>query len=394
MPPEAPDAWADIIQPISLARLEPLYTPPQAPTRRGRRPRTLLRIMLLILLPTLLTGFYFGLIAAKRYVSETRFVIRKPNNPTRAPAQSLAIDDAPKGLGGDDSYAVRDFLQSRDALSLLLQRADFRAAVARAGDDWFWRFPSPLTGYTDEDLYSLYQSLVKVDYDSSTGLTSLDIQAFDPKEAQRIAMVLTEGGEALINRINERAHTDAIHVAEAEVAHTKQVAAEAQEKVTAFRDRESVIDPTQISKTVLTTIGTLSLDLVETRATLDVTMHASPNSPQIAQLRSRATALQQQIDHERGTLAGDDRSLAPRIAEYERLTMQRGFAEKTFLSALGQLEAAKLDAERQQDYLETVVEPHVADEAHYPFRVMWIFGTFLAGCAVFWMFRPPAPAKI
>jgi capsular polysaccharide transport system permease protein len=361
--------------------------------RASRRPRTWLRITLLIVLPTLLTGLYLGFVAADRYVSEARFVIRKPSNPTRGPGQSLSIEEAPKGLGGDDSYAVRDFLQSRDALQLLLDKADFRAEVKRAGNDWLWRFPSPLTGSTDEELYRLFQSLVKVDYDSSTGLTVLDVQAFDPKEARKIAVVLMDGGEDLLNRMNDRAHKDAIRVAEAEVTRDKQLALAAQEQVTAFRDRESVIDPTQISKTVLNTIAALSLQLVEDRAQLDMTQQASPNSPQIAQLRVHANALQQQIDHERGTLAGDDRSLAPRIAAYERLTLQRGFAEKTFVSALSQLEAARMDAERQQDYLARVVEPHIADEAHYPQRVLWTFATLMAGCAVFWMFRPKAPAK-
>lgn len=351
------------------------------------------RVVLLIVLPTLLSGFYFGLIAADRYVSEARFVVRKPSNPTRGTAQTLSIDDAPKGLGGDDSYVVRDFLNSRDALGLLLDKTDFRAEVARAGNDWFWRFPGLLTGDSDEDLYRLYQSFVKIDYDTSTGVTSLDVQAFDPEEARRLAVVLMDGGEALLNRMNDRARADAIRVAEDEVARSKQRALDAQEQVTAFRSRESVIDPTQLSKTVLSTMTALSLQLVEDRAQLDVTMQASPRSPQIAPLRSQVKALQEQIEHERGTLAGDDRSLAPRIAEYERLTLRRTFAEKSFVSALNQLEAARLDTQRQQDYLERVVEPHAADEARYPWRVLWTFGTFLAGCAVFWMFRRRTAAR-
>ena len=288
---------------------------------------------------------------------------------------------------------VRDFLNSRDALGLLLDKTDFRAEVSRAGNDWFWRFPGPLTGNTDEDLYRLYQSFVKVDYDASTGVTSLDVQAFEPEEARRLAAVLMDGAEALLNRMNDRARADAIRVAQNEVARSKQRALDAQERVTAFRDRESIIDPTQLSKTVLNTMTALSLELVENRAQLDVTMRASPNSPQIVPLRSRVRALQEQIEHERGTLAGNDHSLAPRIAEYERLTLQRTFAEKSFVSALNQLEAARLDAQRQQDYLEPVVEPHAADEAHYPWRILWTFVTFLAGCVVFRMFRPRVAAQ-
>lgn len=388
MPPEAPDAWADIIQSTGMSRLEAIYTPPPAHAYRPNQARMWPRLLLLVVLPTLLTSGYFGLIAADRYTAEARFVVHKPNSPSRGPAQSLSIEEGPKGFGGDDSYAVRDFLQSRDALALLLAKADFRSVVAQGGIDWPWRFPSPITGHTDEDLYQLYKSFVTVDYDSGTGLTQLHVQAFQPEAAKRIALVLMEGGEALLTRMGERARSDTIRVAEAEVARTKQVAAAEQERVTAFRDRESVIDPTQISKAVLGTIAALSLELVNTRAEIDVMGQAQPNSPQLPLYRSRVTALQQQIDHERAALAGDDRSLAPRIAEYERLTLQRSFAERNFVSALSQLEAARLDARRQQEYLEAVVQPHAADEARYPFRIPWTAGTFLAGLLVFWMFRP------
>ena len=151
-----------------------------------------------------------------------------PGNAARGTPQSLSINDAPKGLGGDNSYVVRDFLNSRDALGLLLDKTDFRAEVARAGNDWFWRFPGPLTGNTDEDLYRLYQSFVKVDYDGSTGVTSLDVQAFEPEEARRLATVLIDGAEALLNRMNDRARTDAIRVAEDEVARSKQRALDQQ----------------------------------------------------------------------------------------------------------------------------------------------------------------------
>lgn len=390
MPPEAPDAWADVIYPAGLSRLDPIYPVSYAPPRPHHAPRPWLRAFLLILLPTVLVSTYFGLIASDRYVAEAHFVVKKPNAPSRNPGAGLSIEDGPKGFGGDDSYAVRDYLTSRDALQLLLDKADFRQALARGGDDWLWRFPSPLTGHTNEDLYQLYQSVVTVDYDSSTGVTTLRSEAFQADDAKRIASVLMTGAESLVNNLNERARSDAIALAQAEVTRNQQAAIKAEDVVTAFRDRESVIDPTQYSDTVLRTVGALSLQLVDARAQLEVTRQASPNSPQIAPLRARITAIQQQMDQERAILAGDDKSLAPRIAEYERLTLLRGFAEKNYVSALNLLEAARLDAQRQQAYVEQVVAPRAADEPKYPKRVLWIAGTFLAGCTLYRLFRPRA----
>ena len=392
MPPEAPDAWNDVFQSGGMSRLEQIYqVPVRAPPRRRTR-RAMLLFVLLVLLPPLMFGGYFWLVAADRYMTEARFVVRNANAPSRTPGQGLSIEEGPKGFGGDDSYAVSDFLMSRDALWLLIDKADFRDAVAHGQSDWWWRFPGLLNGHSNEDLYGLYQSLVSVSYDPGTGVTTLHVEGFQAEDTRRIAAVLIQGGEALLNRLHERARNDAISVAAAEVARSRQDALLAQDRVTAFRERESMIDPTQMSKTVLETIGTLMLALVETRAQLSVTLQSSPHSPQLPLFRNKINALQQQIDRERLSLAGNDKSLAPRIAEYERLGLHREFAEKSFLSSLNLQEAARLDAQRQQAFLEQVVTPQAADEARYPKRILWTLAVFLAGLATFWAIRPQSQA--
>ena len=360
-------------------------------TRRWRR--RALRFLLIVLLPTLIAGSYFDLIAPDRYASEAKFLVRKPNELGSGPRQSLSIEDGPKGIGTDDSYAVRDFMLSRDALQLVIKHANLRAAIARAKRDPFWQFPSLINGDTDEDLYRYYRSLISVEYESSTGVTTLHVEAFRPDDAQRIATVLMQGAEALLNRLNARARTDAVQLATAEVERSRAAAMAAEGALTVFRNHEAVVDPEQFSKTVLSTIGELSLQLVDSAAQLDVTMRASPHSPQIPPLRGRVQALQAQIDRERATLAGSDMSLAPKIANYERLTLERDFAARRFISAMNLLEAAQLDMLRQQEYLERVVEPGLPDKARYPYRMLWTIGTLLAGLAVFLLFRPTTPAQ-
>jgi capsular polysaccharide transport system permease protein len=395
MPPEAPDAWADIIELAEVSRPTPglsFAEPPRAAARPRRLSRAAFRFLLLVILPTLLTGSYFVLVAADRYVSEAKFVVRKPGGLGTGAAAGLSVEEGPKGFGSDDSYVVRDFMLSRDAMRLAEEKAGLRTMLARPLGDPLWRFPGMLTGWSEEHLYREYKSLVSVDYESSTGLTTLRVQAFDSGQARQIATVLIDGAETLLNGLNDRARADLLRVAEAEVERSRGAARQAQERLTEFRTRESVIDPTQLSETVLKTIASLSLQAVESAAQLDVTMQASQYSPQIAPLRARVRALQSQIDQERAVLAGGDASFAPKIAEYERLTLERDFADKSFVSALSVLESARLDAMRQQAYLERVVEAGVADDPLYPRRVIWTGSAFLGGLAIFWLFRPSAHA--
>ena len=384
--PDAPDAWSNVTELLELSR--PLGL---APPKRRFDWRPWLRVLLIAVLPTIVAGVYFGLIAVDRYVSEARFVIREPNSAGRLVPSSGTIADLPKSTGSTNAFAVHDYILSRDALALLERSVDLRAMLRAAAGDPFWRFAFPFGSGSEEDMYDYYRRLVSLDYDDSTDVSTLRVQAFRPRDAQRIAAILLGGAEAMLNRMNERADADALRVAEAEVASSREAALAAEDALTAYRNREQVVDPLELSKTVLSTIATLTQQLVATAADLDIALHLSAHSPQIRPLRSRINALQAQIDHERGVLAGSDRSLAPRIAGYERLLLLRSFAEQRYVSALTLLETARLDAERQSAYLERVVNPRAPDQPRYPFRLLWPAVTLLAGLLTCWLFRPMEP---
>src|SRR5689334_5230911 len=81
---------------------------------RNRRIKFIL-FALLIVLPTIVAGIYFGLIAANRYESEARFVIRTPGSAIPNPLTSL-VQSSGITRANDDAYAVREYILSRDAM--------------------------------------------------------------------------------------------------------------------------------------------------------------------------------------------------------------------------------------------------------------------------------------
>lgn len=390
-PPEAPDNWVDLIP----LRSQVQSIPATARLRIARRPRNWRApayLLLLVLLPTALAVLYFGLIAPDRYLAEARFIVRKPASIGSATSAAPSISSEQSLQGGDeDAYAVRDFILSRDGMQAMIDHGNLREAIARAGPDPRWHFPGILTGHTDEQLYRYYQSLVTVEHDTGTGVTTLRVQAFNADDARSLAAVVTDAAESLLNRLQTRARQDAIRVDIAEVERTRELAAAAQLALTGFRTRKSMIDPTLLAKTVLSTITALSLQVVEASAQLDLLQHASAGSPQIPPLRSRVYSLQTQIDRERASLAGTDVSLAPRIAEYERLALLRDFAMRNYLASLTALETARLDAQHQRVYLERVVQPRAADQAAYPYRVLSILIIFEVELVAYRSVRPAAP---
>ena len=388
MPPaDDPDTWADLIQvrgssttSVNLPRGRPVWV---------RNWRRLTWFMLLVALPTGLAGAYFGLLAADRYIAEAKFIVRKPASISSSALMPVSPEQTLQS-GDEDAYAVRDFMLSRDGMQALLDHDGLREAIALGGSDPIWRYPGILNGSTYEQLFRYYGGLVSVAHESTTGVTTLRVEAFDPDSARRLAVGLTNAGEGLLNQLQNRARQDALRVATTEVERTRDLATVAQMVLTDFRTREAVVDPTLLAQTVLATITALSLQVVEAGAQLDLLQHASVSSPQIPPLRSRVTALQAQIDRERATLAGTDLSFAPKIAEYERLLLLRDFAIQNFIGAMTALETARLEGLRQRIYLERVVQPRVADQAAYPYRVLSVMIVFAIGLIAYRISRPAA----
>ncbi|KPF65734.1 hypothetical protein IP69_17115 [Bosea sp. AAP35] len=335
-----------------------------------------------VLLPSTIAVLYFGVITADRYSSEAQFVVRSPS---RAGFDQLSsvIPSTGTERASDEASAVHQFVRSRDAVELLVREADLRAILSRPESDPFWRFPGWLTQDLREKLFERYQDFVAIKKDSATGITTLTVQSFRPADSVKIAEVLLQGSESLINRLNERARRDTIAAAEKEVESAKVRAFERREELTAFRMKAGTVDPAKSSQSLLETIGKLSFEAAQLNAQLAEAQRSSPLGPQVAGLRNRLQATEQQIVEEKRRIGGSAEAIAPIIADYERLVLEREFADRVLASALGSLETARLESQRQQLYLERVVEPHATDYPSHPKRVMWIGIVILLSLSVY-----------
>jgi capsular polysaccharide transport system permease protein len=354
---------------------------------RVRQLRFALRVML-VLLPTIAAGVYYGFIATDLYVSEARFVIRSAKPSTAMGGLGAILQLAGLSRSQDDAYAVHDFLTSRDALHQLEARVDVRALYNDPSADILTRYPSPLFGSTDEQFYKYFQRRLSVIVNNSTDLTTMRVEAFTAHDAQLVANDLLALAEGLVNKLNERMQQDEVQVASAEVARAEQRRVDNQIAITEFRNRELILDPGKSSAIVVELIGKLSSELADARADIAETRGNSPNSPQLQSLQERAKAIEDQIAIERGRVASSSDGLADKIAVYERLMLEREFAIRTLEQAVIALETARIEAHRKQMYLERVVEPGLPDEAMEPQRwrtVLTVFGFNVIGLGVLWL---------
>jgi len=360
---------------------------PEASPRRRRRIAGWRSLLLLVVLPVCLAAGYFWILAADRYESETSFVLRTPGRSLPVGIPSNFMPPGGIARAAEDGFIVRDYLESRDAMEWLEKHADLRAAYEKARWDPVWRFPNPFESNSAESLFKHYQRMVTSKFDSGTGVNLLKVEAFTPQDAQRLAASLLDAAEALVNRLNRRSREDTVALASAEVDRMRERTLAAQAALTAFRERERLIDPGQSTLAVLQTIARLALDAAQSNVQINELMSYSANSPQIAQLRNKQAALEAQIVLERQRLAGDAQAIAPRIAEYERLMLEREFAEKALMAAMTAEETARVEALRQHIYLERVAAPGRPDYPAYPWRVIWCLLVLAAACMTWRIWR-------
>jgi capsular polysaccharide transport system permease protein len=329
-------------------------------------------------LPTLVAGVYFFGIAANLYMSKAEFLVRSPKtvqvNPVSAFLQSTGLSRS-----GDDSAAVADFIMSRDAVEKLEHHDNLRTIFDRPEGDFVTRFPGLLRRTDFEALYRHYTHFVSVQTDSGTGVTTLEVKAYRAKDAQKLAEALLEYSEQLINQLNIRARRDAIDIAQREVDRVEHRLATVQDQLTAYRVKQKMIDPKSASMSVLLLIQKMETAEADARAQLAELLQTSPNSPQLPLIRTRIESLDNLIERERAKLSGQTDSVVTSITGYERLILQRELAEKGLASAFTSLEAARLEAARQQVYLERIAQPNLPDYPLYPERTL-DFSMVVASC--------------
>jgi capsular polysaccharide transport system permease protein len=345
------------------------------------------RLMLVVVaLPTVLAALYFGALASNRYETESRFVIRSPGTAAAGQLSSL-VQGSGIVRSSDDAYIVHAYMRSRDMVQKLMGDSDLIARLSRPEADLLWTYPGLLRRHNSERLWRHFQSFITIDFDQTTGITTLRVQAFRPGDARDIASALLEASELFINQMSGRSQTEGVQMATKEVEKNRARAHQSLDRMTEFRRRHGMIDPGRVSAAALETITRLSLDIARTNAELAELKLASPDSPQANSLRQRVSAFEEQIIKERNALAGQDTSLAPLIADYERLVLEREFEEKTFASSQSALEIMRLDAERQRLFLERISTPGLTDYPKYPSRWPSILAAFVISWMVFGILR-------
>lgn len=324
-----------------------------------------LRLGFFILLPTLACMFYFAFIATPSYATKSEFIVQQ----AEVTASSGGLLGGTAMATSQDSTLVQDFLNSRGALQMLDADHGYRDHFSDPSIDSLQRLAPDAS---NEDLYSHYQKNVKIGYDPTEGVLRMEVSALTPEMSRIFSEALIGYAEARVDQITERKRADQMRGASEtfEEAEAKMVAA--QEKVLTLQEQMGILDPATETAGVMNQINTLEIQLTEKRLQLNQLMDNSrPNAARVAGVEGDISRLEELISELRSqlTIEGSregNESLASITARLSMAEVDLETRTMMMQESLQQLEAARIEANRQVRFLSVGVTPVPPDEPTYP----------------------------
>lgn len=385
----------------SAAVQRPLAEPAQP---RLRHIGLALSFLVLVLVPVLVTSWYLWTRAADQYASYLGFTVRTEQ--LSSPVDILGGLTSLSGGGSSDIEILYEFIRSREMVSRIDAEVDLQAMFSRENaHDPVFGFAS---GQPVEELLDYWNRMVRVDFDTASGLMEVRVLAFVPADAQVIARKIFDESSRVINDLSDIAREDTTRYAREDLDGAVERLKGAREAVTAFRSRYQIADLETDIQAQMGLLSTLQQQLAEALIELDVLKETTrEGDPRLEQVQRRIAVIQNRIAQERSKFAAPDQDgsgvesganrplgedgrgvgaregYATLIGEFERLSVDRQFAEQTYIAALAAYEKVRAEALRKSLYLAAYIEPTLAESAEYPRRGM-LLGVVALFCLMGW----------
>lgn len=347
--------------------------------RRPRHVGLMVAFFAIFVLPTLASAIYLFAIADDQYHSTVGFSIQKKDE--TSPVELLGGITSLAGSATSDADILYEYIRSQEMVETVDERLDLRKIYSKPEFDPVFAFSSDKM---IEDLIDYWQRVVRLNYDTATGLMELEVLAFTPEDATAVTQAIFEESSRLINEISDVAREDITRYADEELEIAVERLKVARQAVTEFRSRTQIVDPSADIQGQMGLLNTLQAQLAEALIDMDILAdNTRTGDSRLDQAKTRIDVIRARIAEERNKLgvsdtSGREGSYATLVSEYERLIVDREFAEASYTAALAGYDAALSDARQQNRYLAAYIKPTKAQSSQYPRRyaIVALIGLF------------------
>lgn len=340
---------------------------------RTRHHGLLLSFLVCVLLPVIVTASYMLVLAQPQYASRSGFVVRQDDSSSAS--QLVGGLSQVLGSGGAaNSDLLFEFIQSEEIVRRIQDSVDLRKHYSQT---WPWDFVFSIPpDVTTEDLVRFWRRMVRLDHDENSGILLVEMRARDTVTAQTLSKLIISESERMINTLNAKARLQSIDNSEADLAVAFDDLRAAREAIVGFQARTQILDPQTDIQGRMGVLANLQEQLAQTIVEYDLLLPTSSETdPRLRQLSQRINVIKERIASERESFAvqdvtADNTDYPTLLAQYEGLRADVAFAEEIYRAALTALTQARTNAERQQLFVATFVEPSLPEVATHPRKIL------------------------
>ena len=342
--------------------------------------------ILLVAIPSIISGVYFGFVAADQYVSEARFTVAGGEPPI---ADGLQLATGIPALAiVQDTQIVTNFIDSRAAVEQLDRMVNLRDAYSDKRADWYARFNPSLP---IEKFVRYWQSMVDASIKLPSGIVEMQVRAFTPTDAVKISNAVLKISENLINDLNERMNRDAVANAQVEMDRATERLGKARAALEKARNDEGILDAEKAGELIGRLIEGARARYLQMEQEYNAQLRSvSADAPQMRAMKTQLSAVQGQIQNLESQLtvngkgSAGAKTIATSMSKFAELDLEKQIAERLYASAATGLESSRLAAEHKLMYINAFVRPTIPEEPRYPRRMLsWIGVT--ASATILWL---------
>lgn len=356
--------------PSSIERAPADHTSPAAiETAHAQPPWGPISFIAAVVVPAIACFLYLAFIAAPQYVSEARFVVR-------GSLEKLSIESVGQASmlsalnNSQEAHVVADYIRSPKIVADLSASHDLRNLFSRPRLDLVWRLHRDATA---DELARYWQRMALAEVDSTTGIVTVRIHAFTPQNALDLNNAVLKLSETLVAGFTDKLRTERLAQAQsdAEAAHTELNALLA--TFESARGREATLDPLKTATDLADLVAKLRDEratLVAARTTAATRLNAG--SPTLVLTDERIRSLDAQIElllkatTEQKPRAVTNGDLLAAASLFDTLQARRELVTRRVSRAEAALTQARLNAARQQVYLEVFMAPTLGEKEVHP----------------------------
>lgn len=345
--------------------------------------------LLLVIGPGCLGTWYYLEIASEQFETEMHFIVQ--GNEQQSNDMLSALTGIPGGSSSaKDAFIIQDYLLSRAFLEKAQQKLDIRKHFSSSNIDQYSRVPPD---YSREEFYEYWLDFLDIEHDSTAGITKVIVLAFNSDMAVKLAELILEESEQLVNHLSTRAEKDALNFAQKELLKAQNQLSSSRLAMFEFRNQTLSIDLEKTAEAKTGIVTGLESELANQEAEYArLQTYLQPGSIQLRVVKKQIAALTRQVANEKRRWAPtkrnrkstvDNATLNEQVSQYEELVLNKTFAEKVYEAALIGMEKARIEAQQKHRYLVTTVQPQRPESSTKPERY-WEIIKIWVSCLLIW----------